>query len=238
MSQTAIDRPSHQALFWLALVLFTTLYYFAYDRLYLSREAQLLESLLGSLKAWAIWLLLVPLIVRRTPAWRAGLPASAAQIRSLLLWVGLGLLVSTAYQAWVFRTQPHSGTTLLFCYVPANLKIMALVLALKLLGPAKRPFTTLSCQDHRNQTVELEIDAITHCTSDGNYLLIHTDRQAYTTRSTLAVMAKRLQAHGFIQIHRRHVVNATHIRQQNRNTVIMQPGTELPIGRVYQNRLS
>ncbi|WP_223787423.1 LytR/AlgR family response regulator transcription factor [Marinicella meishanensis] len=235
MTRAHIDRPSNQALLWMGLVLFTTLYYFAYDRLYLSRDVLLLETLIGSLKAWAIWLLLMPLILHHTPPWHSGQRVTSHLVQNLLLWMFLGLAVSTTYQAWVFNDVPNLGSTLLFCYFPANLKILAVVMALKMLG-AKQSMT-LSCQDHRNQTSELSIRDISHCSSDGNYLQLHSADRTYTTRSTLSAMAQRLQSHGFIQIHRRHLINMTFVRERNSQYLTLKTGVQLPIGRSFKSAI-
>ena len=127
-----ILRPERSHwLLWVALVFSTSGYFFLYDRWYLLREVSWTGTFITTVQAWLIWLLLMPWVLQRLATSKTNQANSQRYILSVLKTCLLTLLISTTYQAVMFSHQPGIATTLLFCYVPANLKICALLLLLQ-----------------------------------------------------------------------------------------------------------
>ncbi|MFC3192813.1 LytR/AlgR family response regulator transcription factor [Marinicella sediminis] len=240
----AILRPAHiHHWFWCCLVLLTSVYFYLYDSWYVLRDVSLIGTLISSAKAWLIWLLLMPWLFERLPDQGLKLPTHSTAMQTYLLLSLAAVLISTLSQAWLFSDQPGIGRTLLFCYLPANLKILALVLLLPrcahwLQQNINEHSLKLNCHNHRNQTVEPELKAISHITAEGNYLQIHSAGAVYTLRSTLRDMERRLSPAGFIRIHRSHLANAAHINDLTTHCITLNCGTVLPVGRSHRHKLS
>jgi DNA-binding LytR/AlgR family response regulator len=78
--------------------------------------------------------------------------------------------------------------------------------------------------------------------AEGNYVLLRRASDAYLLRESISTMAEKLQAYGFIRIHRSVLVNAAWVEE-------MQPGTtgeyvlriaggrEYTVSRTYKNNL-
>ena len=81
-------------------------------------------------------------------------------------------------------------------------------------------------------TTELPIDEINYIESDGNYLLFHTDKQTYTSRSTLRQILEELSESTFVRVHRAYVVNKTKIEKFNRKVIVIK-SKEIPVSKNY-----
>jgi DNA-binding LytR/AlgR family response regulator len=82
--------------------------------------------------------------------------------------------------------------------------------------------------------VELAVDEINYIESDGNYLLFHTDKKAYKSRSTIKQILEELCGNTFVQVHRAYVVNKTKIEKFNLKSLVIS-NTEIPISKYYIN---
>ena len=234
--------PQHYRL-WSVLVLLTSVYFYLYDSWYLLRDVSWMDTLISSTQAWLIWLLLMPWLLKHLPDQGLKLPTNSTAVQQYLILSSAAVLISTLSQAWMFSDQPGIGQTLLFCYLPANLKILALILLLprctQWLQHRNQPADklTMSCHNHRNQVVELEPKAISHITAEGNYLKLHSAGLVYTLRATLTSMEQKLKTAGFIRIHRSHLVNQAHMVQQKSKDITLSCGTVLPVGRSHRHNL-
>lgn len=241
MSLTELRPEKSHGLFWCALVLLTCTYFYLYDSWYLLRDVSWWETLFSSAQAWMIWLLLMPWLLRRLPDQGLKVPTHTAAVQQYMILSLTAVLISTLSQAWLFSDQPGITQTLWFCYLPANLKILVLVLLLPrfcqwLQQPADHCLE-LSCQNHRNQTVTLKLTTISHLSAEGNYLQIHSAGSVFTLRATLKAMEHQLKAAGFIRVHRSHLVNRTHIGQLKARCLTLHSGTVVPVGRSHRHNL-
>ena len=87
--------------------------------------------------------------------------------------------------------------------------------------------------------VLLEREAVIRAESARNYVLLHTPAGEHLTRSTLSAVEARLGPDDFVRIHRSHLVRTALIREVRRHsgaesTVLLQDGTELPVGRSHR----
>ncbi len=82
--------------------------------------------------------------------------------------------------------------------------------------------------------VELPVNEINYIESDGNYLLIHTDKKFYKSRSTIKQILEVLSNSSFIQVHRAYVVNKDKIEKFNLKSVVVK-NIEIPVSKNFQD---
>jgi len=85
--------------------------------------------------------------------------------------------------------------------------------------------------------VELPLDQISYIESEGNYLLFHTGRKIYKTRSTIKQLMEELPKNIFIQVHRAFVVNKNKIDKFNIKNLVVKD-TIIPVSRNYLETIS
>lgn len=79
--------------------------------------------------------------------------------------------------------------------------------------------------------------------AQGDYVVVHTARQAYRTREPISAIEQRLPAAGFVRISRSAIVNLSAIREVQRwfrgnFVVILRDGTRVTTGARYRDRLA
>ena len=84
-----------------------------------------------------------------------------------------------------------------------------------------------------NRSVRLSFSEITHIESEGNYVKIYTNNADYAYRSTMREMQKRFEAYGFVRIHKGFLVNCNAVHLLHSDTVTLENGLQLPIGRAW-----
>lgn len=80
--------------------------------------------------------------------------------------------------------------------------------------------------------VALSVDEINYIVSDGNYLLFHTDKKVYKSRSTLKQLMETLPQNIFVQVHRAYVVNKTKIEKSSSKSIVIK-GAVIPVSKNY-----
>ncbi|RZK12253.1 MAG: response regulator transcription factor [Flavobacterium sp.] len=86
-------------------------------------------------------------------------------------------------------------------------------------------------------SLELSLEAINYIESDGNYLLFHTDKKIYKSRSTIKQVLEMLPESTFVQVHRAYVVNKTKIEKFNLRSLIIR-NIEIPVSRNFTDGIS
>ena len=94
-----------------------------------------------------------------------------------------------------------------------------------------RPKPTILVKDGEYK-VELPIEDINYIESEGNYLLFHTNKKTYKSRSTISQIIESLPITKFLQVHRAFVVNKDKIEKYNSKSVVVN-GVEIPISKNY-----
>lgn len=123
-------------------------------------------------------------------------------------------------------TTPYSYLTKPF----KNVDLIASVeVAIRQCGKKYVPKISVKDGDY---TTELPIDEINYIESEGNYLLFHTDKQTYKSRSTLRQVLEELSESTFVQVHRAYVVNKAKIEKFNQKAVVIKD-TEIPVSKNY-----
>ena len=128
-------------------------------------------------------------------------------------------------------TTPYSYLTKPF----KNIDLIASVeVAIRQSGKKHNPKIKVKDGDY---TTEIPTDNINYIESDGNYLLFHTDKQTYKSRSTIKQVLEELSESTFVQVHRAYVVNKTKIEKFNQKVVIIK-NTELPVSKNFLENIT
>lgn len=125
-------------------------------------------------------------------------------------------------------TSPHAYITKPFKKVDL---VTTVDLAIRQNAHQEKRKPTISVKDEE-YIVELPIDEIYYIESDGNYLLFHTNKRLYKTRSTIKQIIELLPDNLFMQTHRAYIVNKQKIQKYSSKSVIVK-NTEIPITKNY-----
>ena len=88
--------------------------------------------------------------------------------------------------------------------------------------------------DSRN--VAIDVGSIRYVQGLAEYVRLHLDggRKPLITLMAMKSLEERLPAEQFMRIHRSYIINLNHIAQVMKNRVILDDGTDLPIGDSYR----
>ena len=84
-----------------------------------------------------------------------------------------------------------------------------------------------------SKTINLAQSDILYFESQANYLVVYTKDGEYRLRSTMANIEKELQSSDFLRIHKGFLVNLEHIKILKSDTLELDSGAKLPIGKSY-----
>ncbi len=113
--------------------------------------------------------------------------------------------------------------------------IAAVEIALIKSSNSKKPEANILVKDGEYK-VELPTHEINYIESDGNYLLSHTDRQIYKSRSTISQALESLPEESFVQVHRAFIVNKDKIEKYNTKALVIR-NVEIQISKKYLSNL-
>lgn len=80
--------------------------------------------------------------------------------------------------------------------------------------------------------IDLPVNEINYIESEGNYLLFHTDKNVYKSRSTIKQILEDLPENTFVQVHRGYVINKTKIEHFNVKSIVIKD-KEIPVSKIY-----
>ena len=91
-----------------------------------------------------------------------------------------------------------------------------------------------------HKVVRINIADIRYIEGMSEYLKIHLDHQTKPLIVLLSMkkMEDRLPSHSFMRIHRSYIINLKKIQEVNKNRVILDSDTFLPIGDLYRDALT
>lgn len=93
---------------------------------------------------------------------------------------------------------------------------------------APRPYFTFV---NEQGVTRLRSQDIFYFESDVRTVVVHSGGTSHAFTGKISHIAQRLEADGFIRIHKSYVVNARHVASVERDTIAMEDGTVLPISR-------
>ncbi len=236
---------------WLLLITATSSYCFLYDVIFQPDKINLLDSLSWSLKAWCVWLLLIPFIFKTIDDIQNEKKDFSMYLMPLLklsVWLCSAALLIQLLLGWINGDELASSV---YYYLPANLEIFIFISLFAIFvkktndhlkTKIKRPHL-LPCISNNNQNVHLDKAQIDRLFACGNYIEIHSQNNVYMIRATMKSMEAELSADGFIRIHRSHIINKNNIAKvkthaNGQSFVITQCGTQLPLGRSYKQNIN
>lgn len=88
------------------------------------------------------------------------------------------------------------------------------------------------------ETIRLPIADILYCESRKRILIIHTERQEYKTYEKMDNAEASLSKNEFVRCHQSYLVNVKHIRELNKNEIILFNENRIPISKRYQKAVS
>lgn len=126
---------------------------------------------------------------------------------------------------YTYLTKPFRQTDL----------IAAIELGLKKHRLHTRKQLTLLLKDD-DYSVEVPVEDICYVVADRNYLMYHTEKKVYKSRSTIKQLLEVLPLSTFIQTHRAFVVNKHKIDKFNIRTIVVN-NAQIPISKTYVDDL-
>ncbi len=91
----------------------------------------------------------------------------------------------------------------------------------------------------RGEMVRVDLDQVEWVAAEGEYVRLHVRGSSYLHRDLLTSIMQQLDPTAFVRIHRSYAVNRSQVVSIRRsvtggNKLLLQGGTELPIGRTYR----
>lgn len=93
----------------------------------------------------------------------------------------------------------------------------------------EKPFVFVKCE---RKLMKLFLDEVLYFESQGNYLLIYTEKGSFKTYQSITEMEEKLPENMFCRIHRSFLVSIPKISAFNNHSVVVH-NKELSIGRLY-----
>jgi len=84
--------------------------------------------------------------------------------------------------------------------------------------------------------VQLSLQEINFIESEGNYLLFHTEKKVYKSRSTLKQVLEVLPESSFVQVHRAYIINRHKMEKFNSKNVVVGDAV-VPVSKSYVTNL-
>ncbi|WP_286969670.1 LytR/AlgR family response regulator transcription factor [Flavobacterium sp. UBA4854] len=95
----------------------------------------------------------------------------------------------------------------------------------------EQPFIFVKCE---RKTLKIYLNEIDYFESQGNYLIIHTEKDSFKTHQSITEMIEKLPEDFFFRIHRSFLIPLKKVSQFNSRSVTIK-NKILPIGRLYSN---
>lgn len=88
-----------------------------------------------------------------------------------------------------------------------------------------------------HEYIKIDIDQISQINSDSDYTDVYYGDKKYISSESLKYWEDTLQEHGFIRVHKSHIVNLRMVEKISRNQIHLQTKAQVPIGRTYKKIL-
>lgn len=90
--------------------------------------------------------------------------------------------------------------------------------------------------NYNNKILKLMLDDISYLKSDGDYIMIHTDKKEYLIREKMKNISEKLSPKQFIRVHKSYIVSIKRITELYGN-IVKCGDNEIPVGQIYRNIL-
>ncbi len=88
----------------------------------------------------------------------------------------------------------------------------------------------------KHELVKIKFDEISYCEAADNYTIIYTSKSKYMISQTMKAVFEKLEAGGFVRIHRSYFVRFKDIESIGPNYIIIQ-GKEIPMSQNHRQEL-
>lgn len=88
----------------------------------------------------------------------------------------------------------------------------------------------------KHELIKIKFEEITYCEAADNYTIIYTEKNKYMLSQTMKTVFEKLEAHGFVRIHRSYFVRFKDIQSIGPNYIIIQ-GKEIPMSQNHRGEL-
>ncbi len=106
-------------------------------------------------------------------------------------------------------------------------------------GMANKDFFFVKNKDDNHNIMNIKYDDVVAVESKLNYVMIHTVKKNVLTYMSLNEISKIFKSHPeFVQFQRSYIISQKHIEYFNGNTIRMNNGLELKVGKFYRKSFS
>lgn len=209
---------------WILFLTGAALYCLVYNQVVLVSPASFMNSFLWSLREYAVWLVITPLLFLSLH--RIHTKANALVITYYCLLIGVTLFVVLALRMSVDTVNANQQTTIanLINLFPSQLSVLSLLIALWHLffrptNPSQETSSTSDnyCDQVRvmkgNGEALISWASVDFISAAGNYMELSCGAEKYLLRITLKDLEQQLPAQQFVRVHRSHIVNVAAIRR-------------------------
>ena len=237
---------------WLCFLACASIYCILYNQMVLLTAASFADSFLWSLKEYAHWLLVTPLLLLLLQRFCS---ASEHSKRNLFICLSAILLIALITRMLGdFLLNPSTDLVANFVYIfPGQVCTLAIISILWKLSRLpqsvkpeithdQKPMDTVLVMKGNGEKI-IQWDSVICIIAAGNYLELMTENEQYLLRTTMKQLDEELPKNKFIRIHRSYIVNITRIEK-----IISQPagnglvylcnGQELPLSKSYKKQLN
>lgn len=88
-----------------------------------------------------------------------------------------------------------------------------------------------------HEYIKIDIDQISHINSDADYTDVYYADKKFISSESLKYWEDILKKHGFIRVHKSHIVNLKMVEKIAKNQIYLITKVQVPIGRTYKKTL-
>lgn len=235
-----------------------TLYCTMHNLVSKGSDSGLLISLSWSFDVLIFWILAIPIVSRGINKIKL-FPNVKLKTLGFCIFGGCTAVLGLITQSLIWDLDLHDSLKLAFHYVPVALLIFTTLLSLQFLkANREKTLLRLKISEQRKPIAAsskeallvnkgdreklVRIEDISMLSGAGNYVELFVGGETYLYRSTLKSIFLELRDIGFIQIHRKYIVQVKRI-DSVRNlgsqspSLILDDGMSLPVGKRYKQSL-
>lgn len=146
------------------------------------------------------------------------------------------LIFTTAYDRYAIRAIKNDAADYLLKPIRPEEFVLAVEKAIHKMHERQHiqvPAVPVVQLPTRNGIRKTLLSEIIRCEADSNYTVIYlTDKQKIVVSKTLQEFEKQFEAHGFVRIHHKHLINMAHFAEYLKGKgglVVLTDGTQVPV---------
>ena len=88
----------------------------------------------------------------------------------------------------------------------------------------------------KHELIKIKFDEISYCEAADNYTILYTEKGKFMLSQTMKTVFEKLEANGFVRVHRSYFVRFKDIQSIGPNYIIIQ-GKEIPMSQNHRGEL-